>query len=405
MNIELSLAWRNVWRRSKRTWITVSAIVFCNAILVFGIAVQAGSYRSMIDSTVRLFSGHLQISAIGYHDDPEIRNTVKNGATLAQDIRTQFPDLNVVARSQTFVLAATEERSAGMSIIGIQPELERTFSTLGEAIPESSLSTANTVVVGQSLNRHLQLNSESELSFVGSTLSGGFAANFLTPDGVISTGVSELDQTIAFISLDDFNQNFEMNNEVHQILIVTPDIDEVANVQKSLIRWLDNSDLEVLTWQQLNPGLQESVYADMASAAIMYGVLIALVIFSVLNTQLMSVLERTKEFGIIKAVGLSDFRLSKLIYLETILLASIGFVFGILLGAVITLIFINYGIRIPGMDQLDTGIMIPEVIYPSLTLTTLLLGPSIVFAGSLLAAIYPARKLKHLEPIAAMRAA
>lgn len=405
MNIELSLAWRNVWRRSKRTWITVSAIVFCNAILVFGIAVQAGSYRSMIDSTVRLFSGHLQISAIGYHDDPEIRNTVKNGATLAQDIRTQFPDLNVVARSQTFVLAATEERSAGMSIIGIQPELERKFSTLGEAIPESSLSTANTVVVGQSLNRHLQLNSESELSFVGSTLSGGFAANFLTPDGVISTGVSELDQTIAFISLDDFNQNFEMNNEVHQILIVTPDIDEVANVQKSLIRWLDNSDLEVLTWQQLNPGLQESVYADMASAAIMYGVLIALVIFSVLNTQLMSVLERTKEFGIIKAVGLSDFRLSKLIYLETILLASIGFVFGILLGAVITLIFINYGIRIPGMDQLDTGIMIPEVIYPSLTLTTLLLGPSIVFAGSLLAAIYPARKLKHLEPIAAMRAA
>ena len=136
----------------------------------------------------------------------------------------------------------------------------------------------------------------------------------------------------------------------------------------------------------------------------MYGVLVVLVAFSVMNTQLMSVLERTHEFGIVMSLGLTPGRLGRLVLLETALMGIAGMLLGALVGGAITLWFTYNGFSYPGMDQLASNFNLPSRFYPQATLLTLFAGPAVVFIGSILSAAYPAFRLHWLHPVEAMRA-
>jgi ABC-type antimicrobial peptide transport system permease subunit len=132
---------------------------------------------------------------------------------------------------------------------------------------------------------------------------------------------------------------------------------------------------------------------------------VVLVAFSVLNTQLMSVLERTHEFGIVMSLGLTPGRLGRLVILETLMMGAIGLILGALLGGLITLWFGWNGFSYPGMDQMAANFNLPDRFYPQATLLTLTIGPAVVFLGSFLSALYPALRLYWLHPVEAMRAA
>jgi ABC-type antimicrobial peptide transport system permease subunit len=163
--------------------------------------------------------------------------------------------------------------------------------------------------------------------------------------------------------------------------------------------------LVVHDWDALLPGLKQVIQADFASAWFMYGVLILLVAFSVLNTQLMSVLERTKEFGIVMSLGLTPGRLGRLVLLETTLMGLLGMTVGIVFGAVLLAWLGQVGFTYPGLEQMAVQFNLPGRIYPRISATGLLLGPSIVMVSCVVAALYPAIRLYRLEPVAAMRAA
>jgi len=136
----------------------------------------------------------------------------------------------------------------------------------------------------------------------------------------------------------------------------------------------------------------------------MYGVLILLVSFSMLNTMLMSVMERTREFGILMALGIRSSKLASLVMYETILIAGLGLLIGAALGWIIALYFHQAGFSYPGMDEMGERFNLPAKMYPSVTAFTVFLGPGIVFLFSVLAAVYPALRLIRLQPVAAMRA-
>jgi ABC-type lipoprotein release transport system permease subunit len=157
-------------------------------------------------------------------------------------------------------------------------------------------------------------------------------------------------------------------------------------------------------WDALQPGLKQAIAADMSSAFFMYGILVILVAFSVLNTQLMSVLERTHEFGIVMALGLTPGRLGRLVLLETAIMGLLGFILGALLGGIVTSWLTYHGFSYPGMDELAAKFNLPSRFYPEVSLLSLVSGPLVVFLFTVLAAFYPALRLRHLHPVEAMRA-
>ena len=128
--LQLRLAWRNLWRHSRRTWLTVTAMVFSNVLLVFMIALQLGSYDMMISNTLRAWSGHVQIQAEGYFDNPKMRNVVPGAVELAARLRSELPGAAVSARAAAFVLASSEERTFGIQVNGVETAWEPAVSSL-----------------------------------------------------------------------------------------------------------------------------------------------------------------------------------------------------------------------------------------------------------------------------------
>lgn len=409
MNIELRLAWRNLWRHPRRTWLTTGAMIFSNVLLIFMISLQFGSYRMMIDNTLQAFTGHMQVQADGYKDDQKMRQVVPDIISLASLIRGELQLDTVAARGAAFALASSEERSYGIQIYGVQPNFEPQVSSIPGLIKEGRFlenPDAAEIIIGSVLARNLKATVGDEITLLGSGRDGSFAAAVATIVGIYESGIPDLDRSIAEVPLGFFQDTFFMQGAGHQIVIATPELSMVDDVRQQVIALLpEGSNLRVHDWNALQPGLKQAIQADMSSAFFMYAVLVVLVAFSVLNTQLMSVLERTREFGIILSLGLKPGRLGKLVMLETAFMGLIGLGIGAFLGFLVTLYFAVNGLSIPGMQEMAAQFNLPDRMYPQTTLLTMLLGPLVVFVFTLLSAIYPALRLHRLQPVMAMRAA
>jgi putative ABC transport system permease protein len=408
MNITLRLAWRNLWRHSRRTWLTIGAMVFSNALLVFMISLQFGMYELMIDNTLQAFIGHMQIQAPGYKDDAKMRQVVPDAEQLAASLRQELDLETIAARSAAFALLSSEDRSYGVQVFGVDPHYEPGVSTLPGLIKEGRYPQdrdAQEIVIGSVLARNLKVSLGDELTLLGSGRDGSFSAAVAEVVGIFESGVIEMDRSIAEVPLGFFDDVFYMDGAAHSVVIVTPGLSVIEDYRARAEALLpDEEDLVLHDWDALQPGLKQAIQADISSAFFMYGVLVILVAFSVMNTQLMSVLERTHEFGIAMALGLTPGRLGRLVLLETSLMGLAGLFLGALVGGLITLWFTYNGFSYPGMDQMAANFNLPSRFYPQATLLTLFLGPAVVFIGSILSALYPALRLHWLKPVEAMRA-
>ena len=408
MNIVLRLAWRNLWRHSKRTWLTIGAMVFSNTLLVFMISIQFGMYGLMIDNTLQVFTGHMQIQAPGYKDDQKMRQTVPDIVPLASHLREEFQMQTIAARGWAFGLASSKERSYGIGIFGVEPGFEPKVSSIPGLIKQGRYlreRDANEIVIGAVLARNLRVAIGDELTLLGSGRDGSFAAAVVNVVGIFESGVADIDRNFAEMPLGAFQNVFYMEGAGHQVVVSAATLDDAELLEPEIIAALPaGTDLVVHDWDALQPGLKQAIQADMSSAFFMYGILVILVAFSVLNTQLMSVLERTHEFGIVMSLGLKAGRLGRLIMLETALMGMIGLIIGAITGVIFTSWFTVNGLSIPGMEEMAANFNLPARIYPQVTLWTMMAGPSVVFLFTLLASAYPALRLHRLHPVEAMRA-
>jgi ABC-type lipoprotein release transport system permease subunit len=409
MNIVLRLAWRNIWRQPRRTWLTTGAMVFSNTLLIFMMSLQFGTYELMISNSLQSFSGHLQVQAPGYKDDQKMRQSVPHIQALAATYRDDDAFQNVAARGGAFALASSEDRSYGIQIYGVEPEFEPGVSNIPGLVKQGRfLSDVNAteIVIGAVLARNLRVSLGDELTLLGTGRDGSFAAAIVSVAGVFESGVAGLDRSIAEIPLGLFQDTFAMDGAGHQVVMTTPDLSYVPAAKIEAGNLLPpDSNLVVHDWDALQPGLKQAIQADLTSAWFMYILLVILVAFSVMNTQLMSVLERTKEFGIVMSLGLTPGRLGRLVMLETALMGLMGLFLGALLGSLVTMWLSVTGFAYPGMEEMAANFNLPGRMYPKISLLTLFGGPAIVLAGALVSALYPALRLYRLQPVEAMRAA
>ena len=407
MSVTWRLAWRNLWRHGRRTWLTVGAMIFCNALLVFMISFQFGTYVMMIEGTLAGLTGHIQVQQKDYNDEPDLRNSIPAGTELAARLRRQTALETLAARGSAFALASSEERSFGIQILGVQPAWEPGVSSLPGLVTEGRYledNDAAEIVVGAVLARNLKAGLGDEITFIGSGRDGSFAAGIATVVGIIDSGLPDLDRAVAQVPLGYFQDAFSMGDHVHAIVVSLERFQAVPSVKAQLQTLVTDPSLAVLDWDQLVPGLRQAIQADLVSAFVTYAVLVVLVAFSVLNTQLMSVLERTREFGVMMALGLKPGKLGRLVLLETALMSLLGLVLGCLLGAAFAGYFQVEGLYIPGMEEAMERYNLPGRLYPQVSFLSVILGPATVFVGGMLAAIYPALRLHTLQPVTAMRA-
>ena len=201
-----------------------------------------------------------------------------------------------------------------------------------------------------------------------------------------------------------------MRGGVHQIVCLCDSLSDVAKAKKELSAEIsaipNKKPLVCLDWMELVPGMVQTIKLDLSSSAIFYLILNIVVAFSILNTFLMAVFERTKEFGVLLAIGTRPGRLFKILLIESVTLTMIGVVLGCIGGCLVTLWFQKHGIDISSLSADGTDILkaygMSGSIYPRLTVISALLWPAIIVVLSMLAALYPALKVRKLKPVEAL---
>lgn len=411
--VDVKMAWRNIWRNPRRTLLTIAAIAFACVLLVFMLSFQFGSYDTMINASVKIHTGHLQVQARGYQDDQKIRQVIADPRPVQQALDAMPEVLAHAPRARAFALVSSADRAYGVMVEGIVPEAEAQVSTLPRIIRHGEYLSDHPVeeglpdaLIGNLLARNLKVAVGDELTVLGQGRDGSIAATVVHVRGIYSSGMDDFDRSAIQIPLADFQAIFTMDMAVHEIVVVGRRLSDApaikAALQEKLAGLAAKADLVVLDWEDLMPGLRQAINMDLVSGSIFYLILIMVVAFSILNTFLMAIFERTYEFGIMMAMGTKPQRLTRLVLAESTGMTLVGVAAGMMLGCLVTFYFMHHGINL-GANEISRQFGIPDTLYPRLTAISITAGPLAVLLITLLAALYPALKIRRLAPVEAMR--
>lgn len=402
---DLLLAWRNIWRNPRRSILTILAIIFATALLVFMLSFQFGAYDDMIDSSVRLSTGHVQILVPGYHQRPEMRKVIDNPETVVAAVSDLRQIQTVSLRSETFVLASGETRSRGVMVSGVNPQQELKVSSVpGQIIEGRYLNSGDSAagVIGTLAARNMQLSIGDECVLLGGGRDGSIAATLIRIVGIFKSGIDAFDRSTLYIPLSEFDAVFTMEGGVHRLIITFEQLSN-SGPAADLLR-VDSrlEGLQVSTWEELTPGLRQSIELDLISGIIMYFILVIVVAFSILNTFFMAIFERKKEFGVLMSIGMKPRRLVRLMLMESMSMTAVGLLLGILVGIGLTLIGARYGISMGDSAEFMAQYGMPERLYPKLTGLSVIIGPILIFFVTLITALIPVMRIPRLRPSEAL---
>lgn len=410
--MEILMAWRNVWRNPRRSILTILAIAFACLLLVFMLSFQFGMYEVMINAAVKMQTGHLQVIADDYNEDMKMRWVVQDPQAVGRLMQETPHVTSHTFRANGFALLSSRERTYGGMVTGVDPEREPTVSSTVSTIRQGaylSHGDTNQAIVGSLLAKNLHIGIGDELVLLGNARDGSIAATVLNVKGIFTSGIDDYDRSAIQIPLDYFQEVFAMRGAVHQVVGLCDSLPGVYAAQASLSERLpeikNKRELECKAWNELMPGLIQSIQMDLGGGVIFYLILIVVVAFSIMNTFLMAVFERTHEFGTLIAIGARPVRLTKMLLYESAFLTACGIVLGIAAGCVLTLYVESTGITLGEAEGMLRQYGIPNVMRPKLSWITAVAGPFVVFCITMLTALYPAFKVRKLKPVEAMHAA
>lgn len=400
------MAWRNLWRRPRRTLLGMAGIAFSCAFLIFMPSLQNGVYSDMIENSLRVFDGYAEIQEPGYREEPDIRDSFGGVDELLSELRDIGGLHAVSARASAYVLLSTAGRSFGARIVGVQPDTEPAVSTIPAKIGTGRFledTGSAEVVLGATLARNLHVDVGDSATLLGTGRDGSLAADSLTVVGIYETGIDEIDRLTAEMPLGRFQDTFAMPDQAHTIVLSGSRRSEVERLLVPIMTIARQHGLEVLDWKRLQPGVLQAILLDMSTALLIYAAMVVVVTFTLLNGLLMAVLERTSEFGVLMSLGMRPGRIGRMVWIETLLLLVLGLTLGLLLGYLVSAYFEHRGIAFGQAQEIYARFGLSGAMYTKVSALTLLAGPGVIALCILLAGIFPFWRVYRLEPVVAMR--
>jgi putative ABC transport system permease protein len=406
----LTMAWRNVWRNRRRSFLTVSAIALSLTFNILMRGIGDGFHEQMVDNSVRANIGHIEIHRKGYHDDPGLNRTLPDPGRVDEVVR-RLPDLRGSSlRVLGDGLASTADNSAGIAIMGIDPAREPTVTTIRRAIVEGTyLEAGDTrpILLGDRLAETLRAHLGDKIVVLVQAADGSMGAQLFRLTGIFRSGAPELDRGVAYMLLPDAQELFALGDRVTEEVLLLDSSEAVAATQRSVQASLATPDgdlYEVLTWAEVEPFLEQFIVLDDAFFYIIVAILFIVIAVGILNTILMSVFERVREFGVMMSLGTRPRQIVVLVVLEAALLAAVGIAVGGSLGSAATLYFAHSGINLASFAQGAASIGITTTtVYSKLTTANLVLSNLAVFALVVIVSLYPAAHAARLRPVEAIR--
>lgn len=398
------IGWRNLWRNKRRTWLTSGGIAFAILLVMFSMAMQHGQYSVMMENATTLVSGHIQVQATQYVDSERFEHTIEEASVLRRQLLA-LPDVVAVApRVEAFALVSSVERSFGARILGIDVAAERATVRLLDMIDEGHAPVGpEDAVIGEKLARNLDVKVGDELVILGAEKHGGVAALVVNVVGILSSGMADLDRSLLLLPIAAVQNAFGLGDEIHTFAIRIAALEDSEAITARLASRVP-ADITVRNWNEVLPGLEQAIEVDRLGGLIMYGMIILLVTFSVVNTFIMLVFERTREFGMLLAIGMRPGGIVRMVLWEAFFVWLVGAALGASIAIAIIVGLADVGLYMgEAMEEMAAQYYMPPRLYPALTTEALLVSPLILLLGTQLAALIPALRIRRLRPVEALR--
>ncbi len=401
-----TLAARNVMRNRRRSVITVFSIAVGLAALTFLWGFIDGMNQQMVNNTTRYFAADAQVHMKGYHDDPSLDRAIEAGARVLEAVRADPAVAAATARLETTVLASRADRSRGILAFGVDPAQEARVTDLFKAVVDGQgFSSADDtgVLIGEGLAEALALRAGDELVLVGQAYDGSVASARVPVRGVFRTKIDDLDGYVAVMPMAAMRDFLAAPEAVTAVALRLRDRGALAPAAQSLSARVGREH-EVVGWPVLLPMVAISIRFHEVMGFVVLTIFFVMVAAGVANPVLMAVMERTREFGIMLALGTGQSLLFRIVVAEAALLGAAGLLLGNVIGLGATAAFGRTGIDLGAFEAgLRTMPGLADVIYPVVRGERSLAISALVFLIALVMALYPAFRAATLEPVAAIR--
>jgi len=398
----IKMAYRDLARNRRRSFFSSLALGMGLALLLLMAAFIQGEMGSAMETSIQLQSGHLQIQAQNYDEvktSLKWEDLVENPDQAARQIASLEPVSVATPRLFATGIVSVREETAGVRVIGIDP-LSSANDPFREGMVRGEFLSPDDregILIGLSLADKLGLDAGSRINLSVNTSNGDVTEQPFTIRGIYTTETNAFDNFTVFVPLAKAQAITQAENRASTIFVMLKDIDQTDAVAAAL----QSSSYKVLTWAKMNEFILE--YENLASSymVILYLIVLGITATVIVNTLVMAVFERTREIGILSAIGMRSRTIMAMFLAESSLLAVGGILIGLGLGYLATSYLSRNGFNIESIGV--TGMLISNTVYTDLTLEDTLTLTGLAFLVTLLAGIFPAMLAARMEPIVALR--
>ena len=399
----IEVSWRNLWRNRTRTNVTITAVALCIAILIIFQSMIVGLIEKAVFNTTNLVIGEVQIHANGYLNDKSLYKDLKNTEKIKSIAKKN--NIGLVERSYGFGLISSGTKSAGTQFWGVNPESELMHFDFAKHINQGTFlnsSSSNKIVLGNKLALSLAAEVGTELVVFVQGADGSLGNDLFYVSGILKNVADNIDRSAAIILENDFNILFSSNNMIHEIALNSKgnfEAEEIQNLMSAEIK-----DVEIDTWKQLMPTIALMTEKMSVFMRTLFSLIFTIAAgLGVMNTMIMSTYDRMKEFGIIRAIGATPWRIIKQVSLESFILTFVASIIGTVVGLSTVLYFQKYGFDVSGQGNLSFGGVVMDPIWKaSVSLGIILLPIGLMMLTSILSSLYPASIAARIKPVEAI---
>jgi ABC-type lipoprotein release transport system permease subunit len=397
------MAFRNLGRNRRRSLLSAGAVSLGLALLLLMASFIAGEMRGAMDNTIQLQSAHLQLRAATY-DENKVSLDWKNLVGAPEELAAQLQALpqvtTVTPRLFATGIISLADQSRGVQVVGIDPASEANARFRQGVVAGSFLQADDRegVLIGLPLSRKLKMDVGDQVNLLVNRADGGVDEQLFTIRGIYSTQTSAYDENTLFMPLDKAQAITQTQGHVSTLLVYLQDREQAESVAAAITA----PGYEVLTWREMNDLIVQFESFAASYFVILYLIVLGITSTVVTNTLVMAVFERTREIGILTAIGTKGRSIMALFLVEAALLATGGVIGGWILGSLATWYFTTFGVYIA--DYGISGLLLGDTIHAYLTFDNMLRLGVLTYVVTIVAALYPARLAARLEPVEALHA-
>jgi putative ABC transport system permease protein len=412
----LQLAWRNLWRNPRRTFITMAAIAFGYAMLLFVACLMAGLRWQMIENGTSLMMSQIQVHAPGYYPNRSIQRTLggRQGTNVSAMLAAIAADRRVYAaapRVYGYGLLSAAHRSAGVELMGIVPEQEPKITILNRQIIKGTYLTAQKpkgVVMGDTLASTIGIDLGTEVVLLTQAADGSIGNDVYSVVGIFHTGLDAVDRGLVLMSLPALQDLLQLAPaRIHEIGIKLDDITTATPVAATLESRIDlTTPVKVMAWPELAPELASYVQFNRGITFVLFFIFFVLAVIGVMNTMLMAVFERTRELGMLMALGMRPVQIIALILAEAAGLAIASLIVGGIIGVPLLWYLQVHGLDLGGAtgEVISlAGVVVGHLWYGRQDYPAYAQAALGLAVTALVSALYPAWRAAHFRPTEAIR--